>query len=123
MKEYYDILKRMEARPAMWTGELTLKSIRTFLDGYSYAFIENKLDDQSGSNELDFHDWIAAKLGFNESTAGWQNMILAYTIGLDPKNIRWEAYDIGISKELHEKSIKQFYALLEEYIEISKSDN
>ncbi len=106
----------MEPRPAMWTGELTLKSIRTFLDGYSFALIENKLIEQDESNDPNFHDWIANKLGFRESTAGWHNMILAYTIGLDPNNIQWEEYDSGISKELHEKSIKRFYTLLDEFV-------
>lgn len=115
MKENYELLKKMEARPAMWTGELSLKSIRTFIDGYSFALSEHQLIE-TNEKELNFHDWVANKLGFYESTAGWQNMILAVTIGLDPKTIRWENYDYEVTKEQHEKSIRKFYELLEEFV-------
>ena len=106
----------MEARPAMWTGELSLKSIRTFLDGYSYALDQHKIINPDKEDELNFHDWVANKLGFYESTAGWQNMILAVTIGLDPKSIRWENYDLEVTKEQHETSVRKFYELLEEFV-------
>ena len=114
MKESYKLLKKMEARPAMWTGELSLKSIRTFLDGYWYALNEHQLVETE--IELNFHDWIANKLGFYESTAGWQNMILAVTIGLNPKTIEWEDYDSEVTKEQHEQSIRKFYELVEEFV-------
>lgn len=112
MKEAYKILKRMEHCPAMWTGELGLKSIRTFIDGYRFALSERQVTflDQ------DFNDWVAHKLGFGESTAGWQNMILAVTLGLHPKTLKWENYDADVTKEQHEKSISKFYELLEEYM-------
>ncbi len=116
MKELYNILKKIKARPAMWTGELTLKSIRTFLDGYSCALFDHKIIGLNKRDEPNFHDWTAHKLGFYESTAGWQNMILAVTIGLDPNNIEWENYDSQVTKEQHEMSIKKFYELFEEYI-------
>jgi hypothetical protein len=116
MKELYKLLKEMEPRPAMWTGELTLKSIRTFINGYSCALHKYEIIDFNKKDEPNFHDWTAKKLGFYESTAGWQNMILAVTIGLNPKEIKWENYDSNVTKEQHEKSIKNFYELLEEYI-------
>lgn len=116
MKENYELLKQMEARPAMWTGELSLKSIRTFLDGYTFALYQHNLINTEKENELNFHDWVANKLGFYESTAGWQNMILAVTIGLEPKTIRWENYDSEVTKEQHETSIRKFYELLEEFV-------
>lgn len=116
MKECYPLLKKMEPRPVMWTGELTLKSMKTFLDGYAYALIEHALMDQNKLTEPSFHDWVANRLGFRESTAGWHNMILAHTLGLDPKKIRWENYDSDVSNELHEASIRQFYLLLDEFM-------
>ncbi|WP_367388438.1 hypothetical protein [Lewinella sp. LCG006] len=118
MKEYYKLLKKMEARPAMWTGELTLKSIKTFLDGYSFALYEHKLTDLKKQSEPNFHDWTAKKLGFYESTAGWQNMILAVAIGLNPKTIKWENYDPQVTKEQHEMSIRKFYELLEDFVSV-----
>ncbi|WP_288341165.1 hypothetical protein [uncultured Roseivirga sp.] len=116
MKENYGLLKKIEARPSMWTGELSLKSIRTFIDGYSFALHEHKMIDLDEDNEENFHDWLAKKLGFYESTAGWQNMILAVTIDLDPKNIKWDNYDSSVTKEQHENTIRKFYELLEEFV-------
>ncbi|MCD2259122.1 hypothetical protein [Psychroserpens luteolus] len=116
MKKFYNILKKMEFRPAMWTGETSLKSIRIFLNGYSIALREHNILQSSEELEINFHDWIANKLGFYESTSGWPNMILAVTIGLNPKSIKWENYDSKVTKEQHEKSIKKFYELLEEFM-------
>ena len=117
MREHYDLLKKMESRPQLWTGDIRLKSIRTFLDGYSYALYENNLNNSTNSEELNFHDWVANKLGFNESTAGWHNMILAVTMGLDPKKMEWKNYDSEVTVNEHKESIKLFYKLLEEYIQ------
>lgn len=100
----------------MWTGELSLKSIRTFIDGYSFALYEHNLIESDEDNGANFHDWVANKLGFYESTAGWQNMILAVTIGLNPKSIKWENYDSSVTKKQHENSIRKFYELLEEFV-------
>lgn len=116
MKGLYKFIKQMEARPVLWTGANTLQSIRTFLDGYSYALYEHSISIVSDDSELDFHNWVAKKLGFYESTAGWQNMILAVSLGLNPKKIKWENYDSVVTKQQHEKSIQKFYELLEEYI-------
>lgn len=116
MKGHYELLKKMQARPVLWTGENSLQSIRTFLDGYSLALNEYKIPNKSDDVELNFHNWIAKKLGFFESTAGWQNMILAVTLGLNPKKIKWEDYDSKVTKQQHEKSIQKFYEMLEEYV-------
>ncbi len=116
MKELYQILKKVESRPAMWTGENSLKSIKTFLDGYLFALEEYGILKSENKIEISFNDWIAEKLGFYESTAGWPNMILAVTLGLNPKKINWENYDKGASKEQHEESIRKFYELYEEFV-------
>ena len=106
----------MELRPVMWTGELSLKSIRTFLEGYSCALHDHNLITSNHKEGLNFHDWVAHKLGLSSSSAGWQNMILAITLGLDPNTVSWENYDAEVTKEQHERSIRMFYELLEEYI-------
>lgn len=106
----------MEARPGMWIEELTLKSIRTFLGGYDFALSEHGLVASRDEQSPNFHDWIADKFGFSESTAGWHNMIVALSIDLDPKNMSWEDYDLNVIKEQHEKSIRRFYELLEEFM-------
>ena len=115
MKEYYELLKKIELRPAMWTGEHSLKSIWIFLGGYSLALHDFHLIDLQEEYQPDFNDWVAKKLGFTESTAGWHNMILAYTLGLPPR-ISWKNIDAQAFKEQHSKSIKLFYLLLDEFV-------
>lgn len=112
--ECYKLLKAIEQRPIMWTGEASLKSINTFVSGYYLALIENKIVNEH--IEEPFFDWVAKKLGYSASTAGWANMILAYSIGFKPENIIWEelfVYDI--TQEQHLKSIKLFYELIEQF--------
>ncbi|WP_178984624.1 hypothetical protein [Winogradskyella helgolandensis] len=122
MIEFYKLLKQIEPRPALWTGENSLKSIRTFLNGYSFALTEHKLIETLSLKETNFHDWVASRLGYSESTAGWDNMILASTIGIDLKHISWENFDVNIKEVQHKESILKFYELLEEYIEDYEND-
>ncbi len=111
--ECYKILKQIEQRPAMWTGEATLKSINNYCNGYHHALVDNGI--VSHSNEP-FFDWVAKKLGYYESTAGWANMILAYCMGFEPKDISWEVvFATTVTKEQHLKSISYFYELVEEF--------
>ncbi|GAA3514957.1 hypothetical protein GCM10022393_31130 [Aquimarina addita] len=114
-KKTYALLKLMEKRPAMWLSEVTLKSYDSFLMGYSCAIREYKIKENFGIT-FDFMEWTANKLGYFESTAGWANMILASTIGLNPKEIRWENYNTNVTKEQHQNSVKKFYELIDEYI-------
>ena len=105
----------MEQRTSMYTGDARLKSIASFLAGYGYA-----LDKLNAKNDfgigIHFFDWIANKLGYYESTPGWANMILASSIGLNPRNVNWSEYERNISSVQHLESIKLFYSLLDDYI-------
>lgn len=47
----YTLLKRIEERTPLWTGDYTLKSIRTFLDGYCLALGDNGIEN--GCNDID----------------------------------------------------------------------
>ena len=99
----------------MWTGEITLKSIHTYLSGYYQALVDQKAVSKPHTADS-FHDWVAKRLGYFESTAGWTNMITAYSLGLDSKNISWENFSkTSLSEEHHDKSIRIFYVLLEEF--------
>lgn len=114
LPELYPILTQMQARPAMFTGELSLRSIHTFLQGYSMALDQHQL--LKSPDTFSFNEWVAQQLGFKESTAGWANMILAVTLGLEPTTISWEeCLALPVSKEQHQQSIKLFYQLLEDY--------
>ena len=115
MIENYPLLKLFERRTALYTGQLSLYSIDAYLAGYSHALRDNEIKEKNLSN-ISFHDYVANKLGYYESTAGWANMILAYSIGLIPRNIKWEPFlAMHITKEQHAKSVELFYKLIEEF--------
>lgn len=61
----------------MYTGENTLTSIRCFLEGYHLAMERHGLSRDSDALLVphEFHDWVAYRLHFYESTSGWCNMI------------------------------------------------
>jgi len=112
--ECYQLLKEIEKRPAMWTGEVNLKSIKLFVSGYYQALIDNKIVPENIDEP--FFDWVANKLGYFESTAGWANMILAYSLGFEPRSIIWEeVFDYNVTKEQHLRSVHQFYELVEQF--------
>jgi hypothetical protein len=111
----YKILKQMETRPAMWVGENTLKAIYLYISGYYHALLDEGVVTAAHTDEP-FFDWVAEKLGYYESTAGWVNMIVAESMGFDSKDISWEeVFETPISKEQHSISINRFYELLEEF--------
>lgn len=111
MKNIYELIDLISERTAMYTGECKLSNIRSYLDGYYHAVGDVEfLDDFPG-----FHDWIAQKYGFNESTAGWQNMILAVELNLKPNNFSWVGFDDGASNSIHENSVSRFFCLVSEY--------
>lgn len=102
----------------MYTGENTLRSIRTYISGYYHALLDLDGDESGKITAHPFHDWIAEKLGYYESTAGYVNMIMAEVLGFDADQIAWEeVMAVTISKEQHTQSIQRFYALLEEFKE------
>lgn len=117
--QYYKVLKQIEHKTEIWTGDFTLKSIYTYINGYSHALRDYNLIE-SNANFPTFNNWIANRLGFYESTAGWVNMILAITIGLNPKSIEWLNFDEKVSQNTHKKSVIKFYQLLEEFINETK---
>lgn len=113
--ECYDLLKSIEQRPAMWTGETSLKSIHCYISGYYHALLDNEIVQKPHTDEL-FFDWVAKKFDYYESTAGWVNMILAYCMGFKPENINWEkVFNTVVKKEQHFRSIELFYKLVEQF--------
>jgi len=111
----YNVLKSIEHRPVIYTGQYTLQSIDSYISGYYRALLDNGIVTDSNTNES-FFDWIARKLDYYESTAGWVNMIVANSIGLKPKNVKWRALlDSTLTREQHITSIELFYKLLEEF--------
>ncbi|ANE56093.1 hypothetical protein ACQE3E_03925 [Methylomonas sp. MED-D] len=115
MKNIYELIELISTRTAMYTGECKLSNVRSFLDGYTFAVENETTLIDFLSNFQGFHDWVAKKFGFYESTAGWQNMILAIEIGLSPTNIKWEGYSCNVTEEQHRSSVIRFFELVKEY--------
>ena len=115
MKNIYELIETLSVRTAMYTGEHKLSNIRSFIDGYTFAMEDVELRSQFLSDFGGFHDWVAEKLGFSESTAGWQNMILAIEMGIPPKEVKWTSYAVNASEEQHKSSVARFFDLVSEY--------
>ncbi|MDO5106146.1 hypothetical protein [Capnocytophaga sp.] len=112
-KNLYELLQMMQLRLGMYISPPTLPSLWNFVLGYKSAFwILGKKDDSLDG----FDDFVAKKLGFYESTAGFVNMILAHTQGFESKNILWDDFlKSEISSETHQKAITLFFSLLEAF--------
>ncbi len=80
------------------------------------ALLDNGIVNDSNAITEPFFDWVARKLNYYESTAGWVNMIVANSIGLKPKDVKWQdLLDSTLTQEQHIISIELFYILLEEF--------
>jgi hypothetical protein len=69
------LLDVIRQKTAMYTGERSLSALAHFLLGYGFALqvCEIQLPDYL---PLDFHEWVAYRLHFFESTSGYKDMIL-----------------------------------------------
>ncbi|MEH2296042.1 hypothetical protein [Nostoc sp.] len=77
MKNIYELLEMMRPRPGMYLGQRSLTALRGFIDGYDLASWESGiLLEEETPPFRQFHDWIARYYKWNESTAGWKNIIL-----------------------------------------------
>jgi len=77
MKQKRTILNQLLSKPALYAGDAKISSIYHFLQGYQFSIEQNgiKLQDDSLIIPRDFHDWVAYRLHFYESTSGWCRMI------------------------------------------------
>lgn len=116
MKNIYELIETLSVRTAMYTGEHKLSNIRSFIDGYTFAIEDEELCREFLSDFGGFHDWVAEKLGFHESTAGWQNMILAIEMGIRPNEVEWAVFFVANpTEEQHKSSVTRFFELVNEY--------
>jgi hypothetical protein len=73
----YDVVDRMRAKPPLYIGERSLERLFVYLAGISagvwMAGNNKALKDAEDFHR--FHDWVAKRLGFYESTSGWHKMI------------------------------------------------
>ena len=97
----YKMIEDMRVRPAMYLGTSSVTKLQSFLDGYQAALynfdIEEIQDILLPLPFWFFHEYVARRFDYYESTSGWCNMILDQT-----------AQD-------EEKGLQLFYTLLDEF--------
>lgn len=115
MNNVYDLIETLSSRTAMYTGEHKLSNLRSFIDGYTFGIKGKKELEEFLSDFPGFHNWVAKKFGFKESTAGWQNMILAIEMGFSPESMEWVGYSNGATEKHQKAAVAKFYELVSEY--------
>lgn len=71
-------IEAIRAWPGMYLGEPSLRAFFHFLSGYQTALHHHGIKDDTTLDLVprDFHDWVAYRTHFDESTSGWCNMII-----------------------------------------------
>lgn len=81
----------------MYIGQASLQNLRAFLAGYEFGISQTSISvPEEIPDFAGFHDWVANKLGYGESTSGWNGMIASQRV--DP-----------------EEAVYLFFQLLDEY--------
>lgn len=111
----YDLFNKISVRTGMYIGDQKLSNLRSYIDGFEAAMYTAKVKNSSIPEFSGFHQWVAEKYGFYESSAGWQNMILVVEMGLSPKDINWDTYSEKASQHQHKKSLERFFRLVLEF--------
>lgn len=70
----YDILAQVRRKPGIYLSQISPCSLLSFLNGYALASPTELLSAATPAF-AEFHDWVANKLSYPESTMGWANMI------------------------------------------------
>lgn len=81
MAHIHQLIDKIRRRPGMYIGSNSLTGLECFLNGYICALYET---DSTDEDLLPlpfglFHEYVACKYGYYESTSGWKNMILDQT--------------------------------------------
>lgn len=77
VQDIYSLLEKMKVRPGMYLGNSKISSMDNFLNGFNFAeMITGKRLKKEFPPFWYFHEWVMDKYKYNESTAGWKNIIL-----------------------------------------------
>lgn len=73
----YDLIDVIRRKCGLYIGEPSITALDAFVKGFVGALhaAGRPLDPEHPSFR-GFHDWIASRYGFGESTPGWKNMLL-----------------------------------------------
>ncbi|EKE28087.1 MAG: hypothetical protein ACD_3C00103G0002 [uncultured bacterium (gcode 4)] len=96
MWNIYEHLDKISKRPWMFIWDNSIISLRLYILWYYWCLNEKEFIENEIPSFHNFHDWVAKKYWYKESTSWWANMILDQT--KDEK-----------------KALEKFFELLSEY--------
>lgn len=71
----YGILDSIGKKPGLYLGTPSINRLQSYIVGYNDGLGRVGFAVQGNADFHRFHDWVARRLGFGESTSGWCNMI------------------------------------------------
>jgi hypothetical protein len=71
----YDLLDAIRKMPGLYVCEPSIFRLHSFINGHNSGLGRVGFALRDGEDFHRFHDWVARRLGFAESTSGWCNMI------------------------------------------------
>ena len=76
MLGFYDLIRKIQQRPALYLGKQSLSHLQTFLDGFTFARREMGVPITAQEKEFEgFQEWIEQR--FNQAdTQSWTKIIL-----------------------------------------------
>ena len=79
MWNIYDHIDMLQVRPLMHIGEKKISSLSDYLAWYRWCLSEKGIIENENPKFHWFHDWIANRFHYKESTSGCENMILEHS--------------------------------------------
>lgn len=79
MWNIYNHLDKIKVRPWMYIWNNKISSLFLYIIWYKWCLHEKWIEENESPTFHDFHDWVAKKYWYFESTSGWCNMILNQT--------------------------------------------
>ncbi len=78
-------MESFRSRTEMYIGEKKISILKSFFDGIYYSLEAYELKEENIFEGFD--NWVANYYGWNESTAGWKNIILKESENNETKSV------------------------------------
>ena len=72
----YSFLDFIRAKPELYIGEKSLTVLYNTINGFNLSCWVHNIEESLNPSWQGFHDYVASKLKYLESTSGYKNMIL-----------------------------------------------
>ena len=80
MISFYELITKIQKRPALYLGKESISNLQVFLDGYTFARRELKVPISNEEEDFeDFQEWIEKKYNLQD-TQSWTKIILFYSV-------------------------------------------